>query len=121
MQNMDFINQLFNISSINQLDPAQAQDRMSQSPKPFLLDVRTPNEYKEVHISGAELIPLNEISSKLNLIPKGRDIICVCASGSRSVVATRQLSSLGYQVYNLKGGMNQWMRAGLPTKAGAGK
>jgi phage shock protein E len=118
---MDFFNQLFNKPAINQLEPAQVHDIMTKSPRPFLLDVRTPNEYKEVHISGAELIPLNEISSKLNRIPKEREIICVCASGSRSSVATRQLTAQGYTVSNLRGGMSQWIQAGLPTKKGTGK
>jgi rhodanese-related sulfurtransferase len=118
---MDFFNQLFNKPSIEQLDPTQVQAKMKQSPRPFLLDVRTPTEYKTAHISGAELIPLEEVSSKINRIPKGREIICVCASGSRSVVAVRQLTSLGYQVSNLKGGMYHWMQAGLPVKKGDDK
>ena len=71
--------------------------------------------------NGAELIPLNEITAKLNKIPKGREIICVCASGSRSSTAARQLLSLGFNVSNLRGGMSHWIRAGLPTKKGAGK
>ena len=118
---MDFFNQLFNRPPINQLEPSQAQEKMAQSPRPFLLDVRTPNEYKEAHINGAELIPLDELASKMNRIPKGREIICVCASGSRSSVAVRQLASLGYPAFNLKGGMHQWLRAGLPAKKGTGK
>jgi rhodanese-related sulfurtransferase len=48
---MDFFNQLFKQSVINQLEPDQANSLMNQSPKPFLLDVRTPNEYKTVHIT----------------------------------------------------------------------
>ena len=118
---MDFFNQLFNRPVINQLEPAQVQDKLAQSPRPFLLDVRTPNEYKSMHISGAELIPLEEVTSKISRIPKGKEIICVCASGNRSAVVVRQLNSLGFQVSNLKGGMQQWMRAGLPTKKGPGK
>jgi phage shock protein E len=115
---MNFFNQIFNSPSINQLDPVQVQTLLKQSPRPFLLDVRTPNEYKMAHISGAELIPLDELSLKINRIPKAKDIICVCASGSRSVVAVRHLTSLGYRVSNLNGGMNHWMRAGLPTQKG---
>jgi rhodanese-related sulfurtransferase len=55
---MDFLSRLFNQSAINQVDPAQVKTMISQSPRPFLLDVRTPGEYKQGHVSGAELIPL---------------------------------------------------------------
>jgi rhodanese-related sulfurtransferase len=113
---MDFLSHLFNRSTINQVEPAQVKVMISQSPRPFLLDVRTPAEYKQGHVSGAELIPLDELSAKMSRIPKDREVICICESGSRSSVATRQLSSLGYRVSNMKGGMSRWIRAGLPVK-----
>ena len=117
---MDFLSQLFN-SGIPQLDPAQVHALAVQSPKPFLLDVRTPGEYKQGHIQGAELIPVDELSSKMARLPKGREIICVCESGSRSSVAARHLSAQGYKISNMRGGMSRWIRAGLPIKTGMNK
>jgi rhodanese-related sulfurtransferase len=118
---MDFLSQLFNSSAINQLEPAQVSTLMTQSPRPYLLDVRTTGEYKQGHISGAELIPLDELSAKIKRLPKEREIICVCESGSRSSVAARHLSEQGYKVSNLRGGMSRWIRAGLPIKTGLAK
>ena len=118
---MDFISQLFNQPAVTQLDPAQVQTLVTQSPKLYLLDVRSPGEYKQGHINGAELIPLDELSTKIARIPKGREIICICESGSRSSVAARQLSTQGYKVSNMKGGMSRWVRAGLPIKTGLAK
>jgi rhodanese-related sulfurtransferase len=82
---MDFLTRLFNQPAINQLEPAQVQKIATQSPRPFLLDVRSPKEYKEGHIQGTELIPLNELSDKLSRIPKDREVICICHSGNRTV------------------------------------
>jgi rhodanese-related sulfurtransferase len=113
---MDFLSQFFKRPVITQVDPAQVKVMISQSPRPFLLDVRTPAEYKQGHVSGAELIPLNELPAKMSRIPKDRDVICICESGSRSSVAARQLSSQGYKVSNMRGGMSRWIRAGLPVK-----
>jgi rhodanese-related sulfurtransferase len=118
---MEFLTHLFNQPSINQLEAAQVQELLAQSPRPYLLDVRTPAEYRQGHISGAELIPLDELAAKLGRIPKGREIICVCASGSRSSAAARQLSAQGFKVSNLRGGMGRWERAGLPVKTGMAK
>lgn len=118
---MEFISQLFNSPTINQLDPDQVHSMLAQFPKPYLLDVRTPGEYKQGHISGAELIPLDELSNKAARLPKGREIVCVCASGSRSSHAAHQLSAQGYKVSNMRGGMSRWVRSGLPVKTGLGK
>ena len=118
---MNLFSQLFNQPAITQLDPAQVHTMVAQSPKPFLLDVRTPEEYKQGHVNGAELIPLNDLSSKIARIPKGREVICICESGSRSSAAARHLSAQGYKVSNMKGGMNRWTRAGLPVKTGMAK
>lgn len=115
---MDLFSILFKQSSINQLEPEQVHSLLNQSPKPFLLDVRTPGEFQNGHIPGAVLIPLDELSARIRRIPKGREIICICESGSRSSLASRQLSNLGYQVNNLHGGMNRWQRSGLQVKRG---
>jgi rhodanese-related sulfurtransferase len=118
---MDFISQFLNQPSINQLEPAQVQTMAVQSPRPFLLDVRTPGEFRQAHIQGAELIPLDELSGRLAKIPKGREIICICESGSRSSTAARMLNAQGYKVSNMRGGMSRWVRAGLPVKTGLAK
>jgi rhodanese-related sulfurtransferase len=116
---MDFISQFFKQSSINQLEPTQVHSLVDQSPKPFLLDVRTPDEFKQGHVLGAVLIPLDELSVKLVRIPKDRQIICICATGSRSSNAARQLNSMGYKVNNMHGGMSHWIHAGLPVQKGS--
>jgi rhodanese-related sulfurtransferase len=115
---MDFFSQLLGKSSIAQLEPAQVHVLAAQTPRPYLLDVRTRGEFKQEHINGAQLIPLDELSGKLSHLPKEREIICICASGSRSSVAARQLSAQGYKVSNMRGGMSHWIRAGLPVKKG---
>jgi phage shock protein E len=118
---MDLLSQLFNRSSIPQVEPAQVQVMMAQSPRPFLLDVRTLDEFKQGHVDGAVLIPLDSINARKDRIPKDRDVICICESGSRSSIACRKLSSLGYKVSNLRGGMSRWIRAGLPVIADMAK
>jgi rhodanese-related sulfurtransferase len=118
---VDIFNRLFNQPAINQLNPARAEEMIRQFPKPYLLDVRQPEEYKRGHISGAELIPLHELSKKIGRIPKNREIICICETGSRSRAAARHLNAAGYRVNNLKGGMINWARAGLPIKKGMAK
>jgi rhodanese-related sulfurtransferase len=112
---MDFLSSLFG-TGIPNLRAAEAQEKLKASPKPFLLDVRETVESRAVSIPGATLIPLGELGAKMNRLPKDKEIIVVCASGSRSVPATRQLIAAGYKAFNLQGGMSAWLRAGLPVK-----
>lgn len=116
---MDFFTQLFGGAKIPQQNPLQVKASISQANKPFLLDVRQPEEYREGHIHGSRLIPLGELSRRMKELPKDREIICVCGSGNRSSSAARQLAAAGYKVVNLRGGMLAWDRAGLPVKKGS--
>ncbi len=115
---MDLLSQLFG-KGINQVEPAQAKAKLSDKPAPFLLDVREPDEFRSGHIPGARLIPLGELQRRIKELPRDREILCVCHSGSRSSQAVRWLASTGYNAVNMRGGMINWVRAGLPVQKGS--
>jgi len=76
----------------------------------ILLDVRTEAEYKEQHITGAVLLPSDEIKSKAEsqLPDKDAIILIYCRSGNRSAQAAKALIDLGYtRVYDF-GGITNW-------------
>lgn len=114
---MDFIRKFLGAPT-GGLNPAEAQARMKEKSKLYLLDVRQPEEFRDGHISGAKLIPLGELQQRIKELPKDQEILCICRSGNRSSSATRLLQSAGYQATNLNGGMIAWSRAGLPVKKG---
>ncbi len=82
--------------------------QMNQDAPPFILDVRTTGEFRGGHIPGAQLIPLGELGRRTAEIPTDRRVVTVCRSGSRSLMAARQLKKLGFDVYNMTGGMMAW-------------
>lgn len=102
------------------LSTAEAKTRLDSGDPLFILDVRQPEEFRIAHIMGARLIPLGELPRRIKEIPTDCDILCVCASGSRSSVATRQLRAAGYKAFNLHRGMGGWQYAGYPIKKGNG-
>jgi rhodanese-related sulfurtransferase len=114
---MNFIKSLFSGNDYD-MNAEDAKARIDGAEKLFVLDVRQPNEFKSGHISGANLIPLKELGSRLKEVPKDTEILCVCRSGSRSNAATKQLLAEGYTVMNLRGGMMGWERANYPVKRG---
>jgi len=95
-----------------------AKARIDGSERLFVLDVRQPDEFRSGHIAGAKLIPLKELGSRLKEVPQDTEILCVCRSGSRSGVATKQLIDAGFTAMNLRGGMMGWERANYPVKRG---
>jgi hypothetical protein len=50
----------------------------------FILDVRQPEEWNEFHVPDSTLIPLAELASRVDELPKDQEIVVVCRSGNRS-------------------------------------
>jgi len=85
----------------------------------FLLDVREPDEWDESHIPGTTLIPLDELASRVDELPKDQEIVVVCRSGNRSAKGRDILIATGFpQVTSMEGGIKQWTAAGLETVSG---
>lgn len=85
----------------------------------FLLDVRTPQEWNEVHVPGAVLIPLDELPQRLDEVPRNRPVMVICRSGNRSAVGRDILKEAGFaQVTSIAGGIRAWMAAGYPVTSG---
>lgn len=70
----------------------------------FCLDVREPAEYRGGSVDGAVNIPLGQLRSRLNELPRDREIWVKCHVGQRAYYACRLLSQLGFRVKLLSGG-----------------
>jgi rhodanese-related sulfurtransferase len=114
---MNLLSSLFGppLPSVN---AAELNEKLKNGKGPLVVDVRQPEEYAAGHIAGSKLIPLGDLSRRLNELPKDGEIICVCASGSRSQSATKFLIDAGYHAVNMQGGMFMWQRARLSIKKG---
>lgn len=76
-----------------------------------IVDVREVGEFTGPlgHIAGAVLIPLGQLSARLNELRRDQPIVAICRSGSRSAQATNILRQNGFSdVANLAGGMLRW-------------
>ena len=83
----------------------------------FMLDVRELSEWNEFHAPVATLIPLGELASRVNELPRDRKIVVVCRSGNRSQQGRDILLAAGFmQVTSMDGGMNAWQTSGYPIE-----
>ena len=76
--------------------------------KALILDVREPGEFKMGHLEGAVNIPLNLLWSRMNELPRGREILVYCAVGQRSYYASRALRLHGFNARNISGGFRSY-------------
>lgn len=81
----------------------------------YLLDVRTPQEYKQAKLAGSVLIPIDEFERRVKEVPRNRPVLVYCAVGSRSRPVASYLARLGNkEVYNMSDGIVGWYRNGFP-------
>lgn len=87
-----------------------------------LIDVRTPVEFREVHVDFARNLPLDRLDPPS--VQQGRDtnasqpLYIICRSGSRGKQACEKLAAAGINVVNVEGGTLAWDAAGLPVVRG---
>jgi len=83
----------------------------------IVLDVRESKERKAGHIANDVHIPLSKVKNKLDTLDNNKKVLVYCRSGSRSSHIAGLLTRNNFeQVYNLKGGMQGWLKANLPIK-----
>jgi rhodanese-related sulfurtransferase len=114
-------------SGVRQLTVQEVKAVLDKAPNPqekgfVLVDVRTMEEHSRGVIPGTDLnIDYREIGRRHQELGVGLDdhVVLYCQSGKRSNIAADTLSDLGYKnVYNIRGSMNAWLKAGYPLAGG---
>jgi hydroxyacylglutathione hydrolase len=86
----------------------------------LVVDVREPVEWDAGHISGAVLIPLGDLGTRVDELPRDRRMVIVCRTGSRSGYAADALHGAGYDAANLRGGLFSWAAGSHPLEPDGG-
>jgi len=99
------------LAHMPQTAPSSLSGAMSTPDAPYVLDVRTPQEWQQRHIDGSVNIPLNKLPDRLTELPRDRSIVVHCAAGYRSSIAGSLLQQAGFaRVAELTGGLAGWQR-----------
>lgn len=83
-----------------------------------ILDVRTPAEYAEGHLTNSVLLDYRspDFAAQVAKLDKSKQYLVHCAGGGRSARACSKLESLGFtNLVNLEGGLGAWKEAGKPV------
>jgi NADPH-dependent 2,4-dienoyl-CoA reductase/sulfur reductase-like enzyme/rhodanese-related sulfurtransferase len=90
-------------------DDVLSCDPSASEAGPYLLDVRTPEEFSKGHVPGAVNISVDELRSRLDEIPDEREIAAYCQVGQRGYLATCILRQKGYSASNVGGGYSTYL------------
>ena len=71
-----------------------------------VLDVREVEEFETLHLEGALNSPLSQLADTYKQLDKDQLYYVICKSGMRSARACQFLAEQGYEVINVKGGMD---------------
>ena len=107
----------FNFNRCQNIGPEELNEKIQEGEDFLLLDVRTPRENAAQSIPGSYLIPLQELGSRMNELPKNKEIVVYCRVGDRSAYACSHLARQGYRIKNLEGGIVLWNMAGNASLA----
>ena len=98
-----------------QITPGELRARLASDAPPVVLDVREPQELAIARLAGALEIPMNDVPSRLDDLPREAEIVVVCHHGMRSAHVAGFLADRGYRVLNLAGGIDAWSLQVDPT------
>lgn len=93
--------------------------KLIQEGKVLVLDVRTPEEFKEGHIEGAVNIDFNgkDFTTRVKKLDPAKPVLVHCQGGGRSGRSLPILEQLNFpQIYHLHEGFGEWEAAGKPVK-----
>lgn len=97
---------------IHRVDNATFAQQMTNSPEAQLIDVRTPEEYKEGRIENAVNINYYDddfAQQAISKLDKNKPVLVYCARGGRSAKAAKVLKKQGFtEIYDLKTGYTGW-------------
>jgi len=102
---------------ITEVDPSEVRELVDEGIA--LLDVRETEEWDAGHLPGATHIPRGYLESRVDGAIPDRDqrVVIYCASGTRSALAAKTLSDLGYgHVESMTGGITLWKDRGYPVE-----
>jgi phage shock protein E len=101
------------------MEAGELLERIKSNNAPFIIDARTPMEFKRGHIPGAVNAPSIKILLKRAQLPKDKntEMVIYCEHGQRGTLAKKLLESNGYHNTTLLAGhLLDWKKVGLPLE-----
>ncbi len=86
-----------------------------------IVDVRRDDEWATGHVKGAIHIPVDDLKSRIDELPRDKTLLFICATGRRAGQACELAATMGYsseKLYNVEDGTPTWIEKNHPTSYG---
>ena len=105
------------IRVISRITAPALAGQLTESPKPFILDVRSEKEWQSGHLACSHNIPLTHLRERMTEVPLDRPVVVHCEGGYRSAIGASLLAEAGRtNVHDLVGGIKAWIALKQPTE-----
>lgn len=110
----------FGLDQVPEVDSGTLNKWIAEHKELVLIDVGSQGDFTEGHIPGSISLPSSvNFIEKTKSLPKEKTYILVCPTGGRSLRAAKLMIGSGFEkVYNLKGGVADWIRKGFKVSKG---
>jgi len=109
------------VGSLKLLKPQELHRQMQAGTAPIIVDVRLPSEWMALRIGNVLNIPINKMFADSKRLSKDMPVLTVCNSAYRSSMGASVLLKQGFkEIFNMEGGSEAWIAAGLPTLGATG-
>jgi rhodanese-related sulfurtransferase len=97
------------------LDPAEARRRQA-SGELEIVDIREQYEWDAGRVPGTRHIEIDRVASNAPAIDRARPVAFLCRGGVRAAMVAQAYRAIGFDAYNVAGGLTAWHDQGLPME-----
>lgn len=101
---------------LSEIDQMTVHELKANAAEVQIIDVRSPSEWEEGHIPGAQHLFLPELKNKTKELKKAKPVAVYCDSGYRASLGASILLAEGFTVHNIPGSWQAWKNAKYPVE-----
>lgn len=103
------------VAGVRQIDARTLAVWIASGRAPYVVDVRTAEEFASGHIPGAHHVPIDRSRAAIDALPRGEPLFVICEGGVRSKAAAQLWAREGFEVADVRDGMAGWRWGGHPV------
>jgi thioredoxin 1 len=103
------------VAGVREIDARTLAVWIASGRAPYVVDVRTAEEFSSGHIPGAHHVPIDRLRAATDALPRGEPVFVICEGGVRSKAAAQSLAREGFEVADVRDGMAGWRWGGHPV------